>query len=628
LDENTLVNGKELFPSFNAKTMSRAKIVDSFVPSKVYEPAVGNHHVLIVGPRGSGKTTLLKMLEVDSLRTWNHPLADDWRSSQTHNGVYVPSDLVWNTAIKGIREVKLDPEAADAFSLSIFATSVMLALCAGMKAKVTADDDFPYKAYRLHEAEPRAIQSALSKVAEKWRLPSQKVATFGELRNQLHERMIVLQQTVSLTDSSRKLTLADLHKALPFTSLPPFQLFESALDLFDEEIGDPSGTWALLLDEFELAPACVRKMILLMLRSTSKKLLFKITLAPYTPDMDFGVVIAENNDFKRVQLWYAKRNDLNRFSTDLFYSWTKSRFGAQSARLFPEHYLPEQQGNSYVDVTEASGNLSESESESRRKRICNEFRELAEKDQTFEQYLTRRLISISELETLPVVPNEIRKIAPTVFARNRKMRSDGHLTSKKSDVELYSGWNAISAICEGNPRWLFGLLSMIEKASSGSEQSAPVPVEAQSKAIKAFAETYVAMLSVLAQEQPLLGLKSDHHVFEILDTIGKAFERHLYKADFVPEPPLSFTVDLPNFEVVLRIALNHGAIVFADEGLGEITFSTLQGKRFRLSYLLATRYSLLLRIHRPLKLSELLGPTHKTTTTAPHPTQGLLSLEP
>jgi hypothetical protein len=606
------MSNSELFPSFNAKTMSRANIVNSFVPSPNYGAAVGNHHSLIIGPRGSGKTTLLKMLEVDSLRMWAHQRADLWRSSQSHNGVYVPGDLVWATSMENIRSSRLDNEAGEVFSLAVFATSVMLALCSGMRAKVTTETNAVNARYQFRETSNRELQRAIRDVAEIWRIPGGAV-TFNELRMQLHKRMLALQEETLLLSAGDRLDKARLLQKLPFASLPPVVTFESALGVFDEAIGDPSGTWALLLDEFELAPTCVRNIVIPQLRSASTKVLYKITLAPYTPDMNFPVLVTENNDFKRVQLWNAKRTDIDRFSNDLFDAWALKRFGLLSEKLDPNDYLPSDESSPEVSLVDDEENTLP---ERRRNRLAKEFRELAGKDSTFNDYLDRRQISIdvliSELQR-SAVPNEIRKIAPTVFARNSGLKANGELTSKKSNSDLYCGWKSISAICEGNPRWLFALLSTLSAYSqnqASSVEAQPISKEIQGKAIQEFARTYVAMLKTLAREQPLLGLMSELDVFRVIDDIGTALRMRMYKEPFEPEPPLSFIVDSPTSETALKIALNHGAIVSADTAeAGDITFSTLNSRRFRLSYLLATEYSLILRLHRAIGLTQLLEGT-------------------
>jgi len=53
-------------------------------------------------------------------------------------------------------------------------------------------------------------------------------------------------------------------------------------------------------------------------------------------------------------------------------------------------------------------------------------------------------------------------------------------------------------------------------------------------------------------------------------------------------------------------ALNSGAIILAPDPGGEALLSSLRGKRFRLSYMLAPGYGLPLNLGRPMALSHVL----------------------
>src|SRR5205085_8870489 len=74
-------------------------------------------------------------------------------------------------------------------------------------------------------------------------------------------------------------------------------------------------------------------------------------------------------------------------------------------------------------------------------------------------------------------------------------------------------------------------------------------------------------------------------------------------------PPLSFIVDTDtNDDLVdaLGRALNAGAIVFVNEKGEDLLLSSLKGKRFRLSYILAPHYTLPLMLGKARSLDSIL----------------------
>jgi hypothetical protein len=98
------------------------------------------------------------------------------------------------------------------------------------------------------------------------------------------------------------------------------------------------------------------------------------------------------------------------------------------------------------------------------------FASLARKDETFANYLGRRKVDSEHMHVLPesLKAADIRKIISIVAVRdeflfelaqevpNRKRHR--RLRSKKVVPEIYTGAQAIFSICEGNPRWLIGLI--------------------------------------------------------------------------------------------------------------------------------------------------------------------------
>ena len=98
-------------------------------------------------------------------------------------------------------------------------------------------------------------------------------------------------------------------------------------------------------------------------------------------------------------------------------------------------------------------------------------------------------------------------------------------------------------------------------------------------------------------------------IYELLELIGKYFRQQIIEEQFLPDPPMSFTIDDDidsDIENCLRIALNHGAIVCYESADGLGGFHSLKNKRFRLSYLLSPEFDLPIRKSAPVKLKKIL----------------------
>src|SRR5580704_16467985 len=114
----------------------------------------------------------------------------------------------------------------------------------------------------------------------------------------------------------------------------------------------------------------------------------------------------------------------------------------------------------------------------------------------------------------------------------------------------------------------------------------------------------MALLRTIPMPEPLTSALSRHRprsVLEMIRMVGLALRREIVVGDFSTEPVGSFTVDAhvsPRVLEMLGIALNVGAIVYVpDPGSAGILIS-LKGRRFRLSYLVATRFGLPPRLDR------------------------------
>jgi hypothetical protein len=208
---------------------------------------------------------------------------------------------------------------------------------------------------------------------------------------------------------------------------------------------------------------------------------------------------------------------------------------------------------------------------------------------------------------------EVRKIAPIVAIRDfYRQEDDEHavqLRSRKTPL-LYSGAESIFSITEGNPRWFLGLMaSFLDFAGLNSTGNSidMVPASKQAVEVLKVAQRFAATLKTIpVREKSPDGIG----VLQLVRKIAKYFHYQAVVHPFRPEPPGSFIVDSATSEsmlVALGQALNAGAIVYVPDEEAQLILTSLRGKRFRPSYLLAPLYRFPIRLGASVALSTIIS---------------------
>lgn len=611
--------------AFNAKTMTTQKIAETFVPSEKFSELAGAWNSLLLGPRGSGKTTLLKMLQLPALRAWMHQEAEEYRSNIGFTGIFVPADIAWSEMIEAMKESSFSSQAGDLVAKSIYCTNVLLATVDAMNARISKTPNLPEPQYRHVVPDRNKLHSALIIICNYWGIKPTILSLSG-IRASLQQRLIDTQSLVRELSLKTGATFDDLVAAMPYIHLELNTIVQSALIEFDEAICDEGAKWALMFDEFEIAPVEIQETVFRRIRSTNEKLIYKIGLAPCTPhtltSLKTVAPISEGNDFKRTVLWYPDKNSAVTFSEQIFLAkvagYPQFRGRSPNEILGKTAYLTEDDGGKPYGKGDDWESI---------------FVSLRNKDKDFAKFLEDRHIDPTNLETSSDTPtgSTVRKIAPLIAFRDAYRREgSGASKGRKKLTFAYSGASAIFAICEGNPRWLIGIINMMLGAQQ-SNSNKILPSIQVDKVLRA-TEAFAAMLSTVATHQPI-GLQTDQPIDRILRQIGDYFFQRVVKDKYTEEPPLSFEVDSKvsaQMENALQIAFNHGAIVNIPDNDGQDNnFETLRGKRFRLAYLLAPRYKLPLRATKIVALSRIIeveNNEQKSVTLVNIPSQATLNL--
>lgn len=596
---------------FNAKAMSFNEVARTFVPSTKFTQLAGAWNSVLVGPRGGGKTTLFKMLSVEGQEAWTGATAEPYKQTVGYTGVYVPSDIAWGTMLESLIEAGQDETIGVLFSEAAFVTHVLLSVASAMDRFVELNPVLrlePGADNTTGKTTQADLERVVATIAKLWRVQPISLSP-ASLVDALRERLLDIKRDARLRAKLK-------HTDRPNQGYLGIDMLESAsqaLQAFDATYRRPDHRWCLLLDEFEVAPMHLQKTVLAAMRASgAQKLLLKVALAPCGPDLLYdqqgNALPSQNNDVQQVQLWYADKTEAIEFCQQVFMS--RSRIYSALAGKMPSDVFGTS-AYAVVDDSEDAAQLGLFTLTGRNKRqVTEQFQALAEKDQTFREFLHRKQIDLSlELGMLPgdLHGNTLRKIAPLVAFRNAyKGKGDGKKRGVKPFNAAYSGWESIAAISEGNPRWLIGLITRI--MSNSDQIHFPVPTPQQTAAVQWNCQRYAEMLQSVANEQ-FGSIKTSTPIYDVLSKIGDYFHDRLVKATFVEDPPMSFIVDervSDDVEHALRIAVNHGAIVCYQIAADVGGFRTLRGLRFRLTYMLAPVFKLPMRKSKSVLLSTIL----------------------
>jgi hypothetical protein len=596
---------RSLFDSYNARALPPRYIAKTFVPSAKFDELIRRRHTILLGPRGSGKTTLLKMLSGDGLDEWSGIEANEYKSKIDYTGVYIPFDRSWSSQI-AIKISSLSSDMQDIFSNCAFTTHCLKQLVSSIRFKISKshrreDDEFSRRFFVVTSSEK--IVSLSLALETGWRLPL-VLPSLEALSSALELRLVEIGMLLKKVKYS--------HSPPEISQLPDYFLldFDVALSLginqFDSIHGLSDGLWAFLFDELELAPMWIRNRLIELLRSTNQKILFKLSMAPFDGSLSVDYRTdpmgpMQGHDYDVVPLWYPNKQESYVFCRRLFEQMVKLKFDAS---LSAEDVL----GASVFDGNNSGLDSPDSVYEpggASYKRIAALFKV----DKSFRSYLEGHNIDINQMHNMDRLKKSavIRKIISIATLREYFRHygdGDAHGRSRKS-LEIYSGATSVFAISEGNPRWFIGLLTNIFSRAKSTEDHGKKSVKVSS--VDQGTEIYNAMhrFRSLIKSYP-----SELDLLNLIDRIGEFFGEKVLGEKFHPEPYLSLRIPSNEEDEQLlkatAILLQSGALILISDDNSRL-ITSLKGKRFRLSFLLAPIYRLPLTVGNEVKLSLILN---------------------
>lgn len=576
---------------YNARGLSPEMIATSFVPPSQFWEVSAKSNCVIVGPRGSGKTTLLRMLDPRALRVW---AADSYQrpGSPDYVGVFVPIDAAWISALTHAVRPNTDSDGGPAY-LSVYALSVARSLLEVMRWRLSGDSlgsIFHVQSGVVDE------QELAQKLAELW-LPNRNVRSLLELR------VAVATEIATLPRKWQRLPEGERDEVVaPY--LNPLELTAAACDVFNAFSGDGERKWALLCDELEIAPLPVQEVLFAALRAAPSPLLLKYALTPRRriPFGEGSERPLPANDFDLISLSYATREEgapeqeREKFCVALWESLV--------TELCPDR----------IDILSSPFRVLENPNvASRRDRKYQEdievkfgqvFRDLAQKDSSFREYVQSKGVILSDLNKTEqkVRDSVVRKVRPIAEIRNYYLSSDGdeklRRTSRRN-LAPYCGAERIFSVSEGHPRWLkYTLASMLSYLNARDR----IRVADQNRELEHSLQRIESRIRALPTEQM--------STYDLIESIGTYFRNQVLGPAFRPDPSLSFTVDEGvNEEVIacLEQALYIGAVIPRNGEVVNMFTKGLVGQRLRLSNWLAPFYRLPLVAGKATNLSTIIS---------------------
>ncbi len=529
------------------------------------------------------------------------------------NGVFVPTDIAWSAQLKAFGELGFEEGFATSLLESSFTAAVQRSLLEALETRLRLAPA-PAQSAKLPTIEfDSNVEAQVSRaIASAWQLTPDVPSILG-LRLELSKHAMrigeIARREARLGVEGRQARV-QTYGGLDSALVPSISI---GLDAAEAAVPSIRGEkWALLFDELELAPAIIRNRILESMRSVDDRLIFKIALSPYSDDLNLlksAMSSMPGHDYDEISLSYGRKESGLDFTLDLMQSILR-------ARAHPSENLLAVFGESTFPVdTSVSARLrhleSSAENASRQTRL---IRELARNDRSFRAYIDRTAGSVQAFLGLrgDQRAQKVRKVLPLVVVRSAFRVPDGSAVSGKrryntrKNPQIYAGLVSLATTLEGNPRWIIGVMNTLLDESPGTSVSA----DRQSAELAKTANRFKALLATIpVPDTPPLRRRG---LVAFVDTVGSYFKERVIADDFNPDPVGSFIVDSHASEALLQVvgnALNNGAIVHVPEPGGSAVLTSLRGKRFRLSYLLATEYGLPLRLERDASLLRVISRT-------------------
>lgn len=574
----------DIYPAYNARHLKPNEVGESFIWSTNFEKLIQNGHSIILGARGCGKTTLMKMLTIPALNSWKNERANQIRENIPFYAIYISTDIYWDvknqTYGSQLERFNNFDQIISNFSVN---SNVFTSLC----------DTFLYiiEEYSF-DNDTKEIELCKSLI-EIWKLDN-VIPKLSFIKEAIIKRVDEVNQLVQELIFNYKEGDEIPHPS--YFNLNFETSVEAIIPIFERIYNlNNAKKWALCFDELEFAPLWLQQKLFRSLRSRKQFVLYKLSASPIL-SLELEKLLqseypaTSGNDMQIIKMWNSGDNEI--FSSQIITSLLKNKFPGKKTKDFFGSNDVYNSSNLYLKGS------------SFYKKIIG----LAKKDHSFYDFLDNKKVDPENpaINSPKLKDTIFRKIKPIVYFRDFYIdeinKNKVSYRSRKKASELFSGLEVLCKICDGNPRWLIGIItSILLKASEeGADKSLQFD-ELNSAALR--------FKNVIANIP--IGSNTSHSLIDIIDKIGFYFKEQIIGEKFLMDPKGTFEVDSKSIDLsddvifLLEKAVSQGAIILVDAKDDNFDF-TIRGKNFKLAYLFSLLYSLPLRNYPSVKLSECL----------------------
>lgn len=580
----------EIYPTNNARHLKPSEVAKSFIYSESFGKLIQNNNTVILGARGCGKTTLMKMLTLPALYAWEDDRAEGIINSIEFYGIYISTDIYWDvknqTYSSQLEKFGGFSDVISAFSVN---SNVFTSLCDTFQYVIDLD-------LKIHD-EGKEIELC-SYLIKAWKLDAviPKLTFIKEAINQRIDQVNqAIQNLIFNQDKNANIPHFD------FFNLSFESSLESIIPVF-ERIYSIVGKkrWALSFDELEFAPLWLQEKLFKSLRSRAQYILYKLSASPILSSeldklLQGDYRATAGNDMQMIKMWTSTDNE--KFSRKIIDSLLLKKFNiADADSFFGSNEIYNKHTGSYTKGST----------------FYKQLVELSKKDDSFNKFLKYKKIDIMQPSFNDKEQKDtiFRKIKPVVYFRNFYIDKNlilerGLFDTKRrgrKTSELFYGIEVLTKICDGNPRWLIGIITAILSKSSPNGADKKVQYDELLSSSKRF-KNVIANIPI--------GKDQEVSLIKIIDKIGYFFKDQLLGRNFNMDPKGTFVVDQSKIDVsdnvtfLLEKAVSQGALILLESNDDSFDFE-IRGQRFKLSFLFSLLYNLPLRNYPPAKLSECL----------------------
>ena len=598
----------DIFESFNARYLSYEDIAKSFIPNHQYTQLCSNNHTLLLGPRGSGKTTLLKVLTPSCQNYLKKQDKKDTFVELDFYAIYVPTDIQWKKQIDLLaNESNYQPYVKDLIPKFLVASNICICLVDTFKQILN-------NTFSENDSSLLIKESSLCKeLIEVWDLERPIVPTFDSIRQSFYKRLKKANTLLNILkyQYDKHITFDDYY----FTEFFDYILlgcnaFESVLPELKKN------KWALCFDELEISPDWLQRELLQKFRSTDQRFIFKLTTSPFVNIKDqvggsiYGIEAREGEDYRVIRTWNHNLKDQGRWNTFAETLATERLFRIYGRFLSLENLFgKDSEERALKDLFNNKNTTYESQSLYDKGNVYwTLFKQLAKEDSSFKSFLIHK--GVNPNNPIPVSTPQLDSVHRKVlqialfrfhFIKNNAIRS-------RKNTGLYYGIPRIYQLCDGNPRFLIGLLDELT-GSTGEIPTNALSTKQQAGSIRLFSDKYLKLISSHPDSNKEISDNYFLNLGDLLSMIGNYFKGRLIRDSFKMDPYSTFIVDKDVPEKVVELiemGVHLGALIYLNPN--EVVSQTnVRDKKFRLSYLLNPIFSLPIREYNSVKLSTILS---------------------